>query len=77
MAKKSIKKSKRSAARRSLRDVVRRRVVAISMAGVENTQATQCNYITTALCNDGTMWIQRSVENDWHELEPIPQPYNK
>jgi hypothetical protein len=36
-----------------------RRVIAISTAGVANTRNTQCDHITTALCDDGSMWELR------------------
>ena len=51
----------------------KRHVVAIAMARSENNSTTQCNYVTTALCNDGTMWWIRDVDTEWREMPEIPQ----
>jgi hypothetical protein len=63
-----------------------RKVIQISTAGVENTFSTQCNHITTVLCDDGTVWeIKDNSENPvWAQLPEIPgvatwkdnKPYN-
>lgn len=60
----------------SLDPLGRRRAVAIAMARTENNYATQCNYVTTALCNDGTMWSIRDNDTEWREMPGIPQPPN-
>lgn len=55
---------------------LKRRVVAISSTGVANTQNTQCDHITTALCNDGSVWELRdnTANPEWRRLPSIPQP---
>jgi hypothetical protein len=53
-----------------------RRVVTISVSGVANNAGTQCNYITTAVCDDGSLWWLRDNDAEWRELPPIPQPHN-
>lgn len=50
-----------------------RKIIQISTCGVENTMGTQCNYITIALCDDGTVWLNRNVDNHWESLPEIPQ----
>ncbi len=52
-----------------------RRIVQIATAGVENTRSTQCNHITTALCDDGTVWeLADNTDNpQWRRLPEIPQ----
>lgn len=52
-----------------------RKIIAIATAGVNNTISTQCNFITTALCNDGTVWEIRDNTNnqEWILLPEIPQ----
>lgn len=59
-----------------LQRVVGRRVVTISVAGVANNASTQCNWITTAVCDDGSMWWLRDNDAEWRELPTIPQPPN-
>ena len=53
-----------------------RKILAIATAGVENVNSTQCNHITTALCDDGTVWELRDNKQypAWAQLPPIPQP---
>lgn len=51
-----------------------RKVIEISTCGVANTNETQCSFITTVLCDDGTMWEQRGNSKEWHELPSVPQP---
>lgn len=54
-----------------------RRIIAISVAGVENNSGTQCNFVTVVLCNDGSVFEMRDNHDDWHEYPPIPQPNNE
>lgn len=50
-----------------------RRVVQLSVTGVENTPSTQCNYIVTALCDDGSMWVLHDgPEPFWWQIPSIP-----
>ena len=42
----------------------------------QNNASTQCNWITTAVCDDGSMWGLRDCDAEWRELPPIPQPQN-
>jgi len=49
-----------------------RRIVQIAACGVDNVSSTQCAYITTALCDDGTLWEQRNTSSDWRCFSPIP-----
>lgn len=51
-----------------------RKIIQVAVTGVANTAATQCNYITTALCDDGTVWEMDDASRRWGELAPIPQP---
>jgi hypothetical protein len=51
-----------------------RKIIHTSTAGVSNTASTQCNWITTAICDDGTVWWIRDNDQEWRELTPIPQP---
>lgn len=51
-----------------------RKPIQISITYVENVHATQCNYIRTVLCNDGTIWENDDMNHDWREMKPIPQP---
>lgn len=51
-----------------------RKIIQIAAAGVENTYSTQCSHITTALCDDGTVWeIHDNSQPIWRQLPPIPQ----
>jgi hypothetical protein len=50
-----------------------RRVVALNIAGVENTMYTQCEYVIAAACDDGSIWLIRNRDSEWFELPPIPQ----
>ncbi len=50
-----------------------RRPVHVSVAGVANNQGTQCNYVTTVICNDGTIWESTDTRPDWIQLRLIPQ----
>lgn len=51
-----------------------RRIIQICVTGVANTSSTQCNMVTTALCNDGTVWELRDNTDapQWVQLPPIP-----
>lgn len=49
-----------------------RKIIQIATMGVENVQTTQCYYITTALCNDGTIWQLRHAEDEWTRLPCVP-----
>ena len=53
-----------------------RRIIAISTAGVDNVSTTQCNHITVALCNDGSVWAMRDNTSSprWEKFPSIPQP---
>jgi hypothetical protein len=57
-------------------ELVRRRVVSVSVCGVENNASTQCNWITTVICDDGALYWIRNNDAEWRELPPIPQPPN-
>lgn len=50
-----------------------RRVIQVSVVGVANTSSTQCSYVRTALCDDGTMWESDDTHTEWFPLKPIPQ----
>lgn len=50
-----------------------RRIVSVSVAGVQNNPGTQCNWLTTAVCDDGSIWCIKDNEAEWWELPPIPQ----
>ena len=50
-----------------------RKIVSTSTAGVANTSGTQCNWITTAVCDDGSVWWLRDNDTDWRQHPPIPQ----
>ncbi len=50
-----------------------RRVILLSTAGVNNNAGTQCNWIATVVCNDGSVWALRDVDDRWHRLPSIPQ----
>lgn len=50
-----------------------RKIIQICTSGVENTQATQADFILTALCNDGTIWSRFGHQSNWLRVEDIPQ----
>ncbi len=56
-----------------------RKIIQISTTGVANVSSTQCNRITTALCDDGTVWELRDNTQSpcWQQLPPIPQSLEK
>jgi hypothetical protein len=49
-----------------------RKVVQLSVTGVANTVSTQCNWVCVALCEDGSMWVNRQCDDEWGVLPPIP-----
>lgn len=52
-----------------------RKIVQISVTGVVNNSSTQCNYVTAALCDDGTVWvIDDYADRGWLKYPDIPQP---
>lgn len=51
---------------------MKRRIVQISTAGVDNTASTQCNWIITALCDDGSVWVCTN-NHGWQQWDDIPQ----
>ena len=48
---------------------MKRKIIQISICGVDNNMSTQCNFITTALCDDGKVFQIRDGDNDWYELD--------
>lgn len=48
-----------------------RKVVQITSTSVENTYATQCNYIVHALCSDGSIY-ELADTREWMKLPAIP-----
>jgi hypothetical protein len=60
------------------------KVIQISTSSVQNTISTQTYIVTTALCEDGSVWEHRMDHNDWfcilEALKPavptIPIPGN-
>lgn len=51
-----------------------RKIIQISTSGVENNFGTQCNYIVSALCDDGSVWVgSDNPYNAWVKLPDIPQ----
>lgn len=50
-----------------------RKIIQINTTGVNNTYNTQCDYVTTALCNDGTVWVKHDQSDSWQRLPLIPQ----
>lgn len=52
-----------------------RKIISVSTCGVTNTQATQCNFVTTALCDDGSIWQCDDTHPEWRRFEDIPAEY--
>lgn len=50
-----------------------RKIIQICTSGVDNTQATQAEFVLTALCNDGTIWNKFGHQSNWLRVEDIPQ----
>ena len=42
------------------------RVIQISTNAIENNESTQTDMITTALCEDGSIWEKRYRDLAWH-----------
>jgi hypothetical protein len=52
-----------------------RKIIQIAVAGVENTSTTQCNFVTVALCDDGSVFeLKDAMGASWVKYPPIPQP---
>ena len=51
-----------------------RKIISIDTCSVQNNMQTQCNWITTALLSDGSVWFKRDNDNIWHKLPAIPVP---
>lgn len=49
-----------------------RKIIQISASGVENTATTQCSFIWTALCDDGSVWALGYNDTSWERLPEIP-----
>lgn len=55
-----------------------RKIIQISTCGIENTYHTQSNMVTTALCDDGSIWrLCDNVNSVWQRLPDIPQDPKK
>lgn len=55
-----------------------RRIIQVAIAGVANVIGTQCDVITIALCDDGTLWeITNSPTIRWRSYPAIPQPHDQ
>jgi hypothetical protein len=59
---------------------VKRKIVQVTAAGVEEKQSTQCECFLFALCDDGTLWMTdnrivfgRPGEPYWTRLQDVPQ----
>ena len=51
-----------------------RKIIQISNAQVENTYHTQSEFVTIALCDDGSVWkLFNNVNAVWERLPDIPQ----
>lgn len=57
-----------------------RKIVQVAVAGVQHTASMPHNWITTALCDDGSVWqIGNNFSHrderakKWKRLSPIPQ----
>ena len=42
------------------------KVIQISTSGIENTMSTQTYMITTALCEDGSIWEKQFEHANWY-----------
>ncbi len=51
---------------------MKRKVIQISTTSVKNTYETQCDFITTALCSDGSMWIRYGNKQEWSRIVDVP-----
>jgi hypothetical protein len=50
-----------------------RKIIQISLSGVNNTSSTQCDFVAMALCDDGSTWLFRNNDKDWFPLPDIPK----
>lgn len=52
-----------------------RKIIQIAVMGVQNNNQTQSNYVTIALCDDGTVWAIRNSDciEEWVLFPSIPQ----
>ncbi len=58
--------------RESFRPTPRPRIIQIATSGVESNAQTQCNWVTTALCDDGSVWYISDRNECWFPLPKIP-----
>ena len=49
-----------------------RKIIQIQTCGVDNTSSTQCSFIRTALCDDGTVWESYDYK-EWCLVVNVPQ----
>jgi len=52
---------------------MKRKPIQITSTQCNNTPSTQAEYITIALCNDGTIWELRNNATEWIQLPEIPK----
>ena len=50
-----------------------RKIIQISMASVEYSQRTQIDFVTMALCDDGTLWHKCDLDGEWYKDDNVPQ----
>ena len=50
-----------------------RKIIQISVCGVERNQQTQCSIVTAALCDDGTVWHLYNEHEGWYKQPDVPQ----
>ena len=47
-------------------------IIQISTSSVRGVGETECNFVTTALCDNGTVWIKYDTDSVWYLInEPI------
>ena len=53
--------------------IMESKIIQISTTWVENNSTTQCSFIITALCEDGTVWFKTSLSNSvgWTRMNLI------
>ncbi|OOF81818.1 hypothetical protein [Rodentibacter caecimuris] len=51
----------------------KRKIIQISTALIPETDLSSCEQVTTALCNDGTIWNFSSENGEWWLFPNIPQ----
>ena len=49
-----------------------RKIIQIQAFPVPNHSGTQCNYMTVALCDDGTVWESADTRPEWRPYGSIP-----